>query len=117
VKPEETALILRCWELICELVENEPPEWATWDYEPWREQILHGPRYQISRWFGALRERDRVRYRRAIDSLEARGMVTTYRAWGTRLTHVGLTDEGIELAEQLRHHAAAKPTSETALDD
>src|SRR6476661_3249490 len=67
MKPEEIRLLTRALELIEELEANEPPQWATWDHSLWADQMVNGPRYMVGRWFGALCERDRVRYRRAID--------------------------------------------------
>ena len=102
MKPEEQDLLIRCLELTNEFATYEKPaEWQTWVYDDWLAEATHGPRYLISAWFGPLRERDRVRYRRAIDNLEADGLMVTHRQWGTRLTHVKLTEAGKALAAQL----------------
>jgi hypothetical protein len=104
---EHVRLLVRCLELTLELAANEPPEWATWDYRPWREQRDFGPRYRIAGWFGPQRERDRVKFRRALDDLEDAGLVVLNRVEGIRLTNVALTAAGRQRAEQLTAEAAA----------
>jgi DNA-binding FadR family transcriptional regulator len=48
----------------------------------------------ISRWFGAILERDRKRYRSALEALERDGMVTVRREEEGRLMNVALTEAG-----------------------
>ncbi len=98
---EETRLLTRCLALQAEIEATEPPEWQRWVYDRWRTEFVNGPAYAISRWFGPTRERDRMRYRRALDVLESQGLVELYRENGLRLSHVRLTDEGEEVARRL----------------
>src|SRR5262249_26263086 len=98
---EEIDILTRCLELENQLEEREPPAWH-WERNDWEQQVACGPRYLCSRWFGPLSERVRVRYRRAIDRLEERGLIETHREWGTKLSNLQLTALGTETAEELQ---------------
>ena len=99
--PEKTAILTRCFELTKALETSEPHPWEVWEHREWELESENGPRYLIGRWFGPLDERRRMRYRRAVDSLERDGLVKTHREWGVRLTHLALTEAGEAIAREL----------------
>ncbi|QDT74433.1 hypothetical protein [Lacipirellula limnantheis] len=101
MKSEEQQILLRCRELTSLLEASEPPAWQAWDHRDWEVEYEHGPRYLAGKWFGPQDERMRMRYRRAVDSLERAGLVTTHREWGGKLTHLALTAAGVDAAELL----------------
>jgi hypothetical protein len=75
------------------------------------EQRARGFQYRPVEWFGPLLPgRIRKRCRRAIDRLEAVGLLVTWRKYGGRLTHLKLTPEGERLAvELLARHGGDVP--------
>ncbi len=80
--------------------EPEPAAW--WLVMERAEQRAHGFRYQPTEWFGPeLPERIRKRCRRAIDRLEADGLLITWRKYGGRMSHLKLTPAGERLAVEL----------------
>jgi len=65
------------------------------------EQKEYGPRYSAFVWFGKdIGERKRMRYRRSIDSLAARGLLVR-TGTGKRLTNLALSPAGERLARVL----------------
>lgn len=80
--------------------EPEPSAW--WLVMERAEQRAHGFPYKATSWFGSeLPEHIRMRCRRAIDRLEANGLIVTWRKHGKRLTHLQLTAAGTQLAVEL----------------
>jgi len=79
----------------------EPPAWRWWDVRDRDEELEFGPRYASGGWFGGVEEHIRVRLRRAIDSLEKGGLLTTHRKHERRLSHIKLTPVGTALAKSL----------------
>src|SRR4051794_26828879 len=98
---EETKLIQRCAELTAEhAASKKPNHWEVWSLPEWEEIEQHGPRYLSGHWFGPMPEWQRMRYRRAVDVLEGKGLMTTHRRRGYKLTNVALTEAGREVAQQ-----------------
>ena len=80
----------------------QPEPWRWWAVCEHVEQVTHGPAYRPAEWFGfLLPEHVRRRCRRAIDRLEAEGLIISWRKYGDRLTHLKLTPTGERLAIEL----------------
>jgi hypothetical protein len=102
-RPEYNAVLLECLRREEALASAEaPPEWRWWDYEPYLEELEHGPNYSPTSWFGRLPDHERQRYLRAIERLERAGLLTTWRRRGRKLSNIKLTAVGRDVALQLR---------------
>lgn len=104
---EQQAILTRCLALQAEIEANQPHAWNVLERREWEIESAHGPRYLAGRWFGPLHERERMRYRRAIDVLERDRLVVTHREWGGKLTNVALTAAGEDVARQLAESSDA----------
>ncbi|MBA4104962.1 MAG: hypothetical protein C0485_04310 [Pirellula sp.] len=84
------------------LAAPEPAPSAWWIAMEIAEQRAHGFLYKPTEWFGpVLPERIVKRLRRAIDRLEADGLLVLWRKYGGRMTHLKLTPAGERLAVEL----------------
>jgi len=102
VKPESRQILIECLRRQNAIADSPvPPGWKWWANEARSEQLEFGPRYASGDWFGDVEEHIRVRLRRAIDSLEKGGLLTTHRKHERRLSHIKLTPAGEELAKSL----------------
>lgn len=101
---EEREVLAVCRRLMAEIAATpDPPAWKRWEAADLADLRRYGPRYSPSRWFGDGRpvpERYRVRYLRAVQSLESAGLVKATNA-GNRLAFLRLTTEGEKIAATL----------------
>lgn len=97
----QKAIIRRCYAKQQEIACSRQEAWRSYQLREWQQQMDHGPTYQVSEWFGAMPERDRVHYRRSIRALESRGLLTVWCRWGQRMTNIKLTDAGELEAKRL----------------
>jgi hypothetical protein len=113
MKSEAKAVLLACLELTREIAARPDPDpWKEWEVADLADERKYGPRYWPAWWFGGgkpLREAERVRYLRALQSLERDGLVKiTNHAGGTKLGWVKLTDAGRAEAEKLEARSARR---------
>ena len=102
MKPEHREVLIECLRRMREHAATpRPADWLVWSTERYDEQTEHGPKYGCGEWFGVTADHERMRLRRAIDDLELGGLLVTWRRWGRRLSHIKLTPQGEEIAQQL----------------
>ena len=102
IPPEQRMILVECLRRQREHRKTPPPpKWQIWDRRGRDEQTRHGPRYGSGEWFGEMPEYQRMRFRRAVDALEAAGLIRTWRACGKRLTNIKLTAAGKTAAEEI----------------
>jgi hypothetical protein len=106
--PEAEQILLETYRRMVEHRQTpRPPDWRSWDLDRYDEVTDHGPEYGSGEWFGVMPEHQRMRYRRAIGHLEENALLITYRRHGLRLSHIRLSDHGVETAKVLLHGRAA----------
>ena len=91
-----------------EAVEDRPP--ADMDRDRWRELYrrrqeyqAYGVRHDLAQWLGRpVSPSDSAVFSRALRNMEAMGLVVRINCWGgNKTTHVRLTTDGRDLAQQL----------------
>ena len=91
-----------------EAVEDRPP--ADMDRDRWRELYrrrqeyqAYGVRHDLAQWLGhPASPSDSAVFSRALRNMEAMGLVVRVNRWGgNKTTHVRLTTDGRDLAQQL----------------
>lgn len=90
-----------------ELAAVDASEMDPFELDDHEDQIEHGPRYQPGEWFGQLSDVHQTRLRRTIRKLEADGLLTTWKQFGGRLSHIKLTDAGMAEAERIQQPEAS----------
>lgn len=109
MKNEHRQILMECHRRMQALAAGpRPPAWQRWDCERHDEQLENGPHYGCGQWFGDVPEHERQRLRRAIDDLERGGLLTTWSAYGRRLTSIKLTAEGERIVAELAAAAARR---------
>ena len=102
---EQRAVLAECLKRQRAIEQFEPPEneWRWWVLDEIQTERENGPRYACGDWFAyeTQRQRQRMRYRRAIETLERGGIVQTWKQHGRKLSHVQLTPAGRKLAERM----------------
>ena len=109
MKTESRQILIECLKRQTAIAASpEPPAWRWWAVQDRDEELEFGPRYASGGWFGGVEEHIRVRLRRAIDSLEKGGLLTTNRKHERRLSHIKLTEAGEELAKSFFQESLEK---------
>ena len=112
---EQRAVTLECLRRQRAIEQFEPPEneWRWWVLDEIKTEREHGPRYACGDWFTYETQRQRMRYRRAIETLERGGILKCWKQHGRKLSHLQLTPAGMKHAERLEKGTECKSTSRT----
>jgi hypothetical protein len=112
MKPEQIRVLIECYRRQQALLapRQRRPAWGRYSKDRYRqagidldaeEQSVIGPRYSAFGWFpDCTTERQRQRYRRAVDGLVRNTGLLIGTKTGGRLTHLRLTPEGQEVARR-----------------